>query len=183
MPASTASLPGRPPLFPVGRLGEALCAVPDGAWSQASTFAETGVHHGYRRATKRWLTSFAWVLKEFAPVVDTWVSWINPGGFIVPHVDASPYYERWQVPICSAGVWFHRGVTWRHYQPFRVQHWEPHAVANATRHPRVHLVVDRDVVADRRSADMETFEPPALIRALMERSQHGASRSNSVVPT
>lgn len=124
----------------------ALDAVPPGVWSLPSSYRATGAHHGYRRVTVDGLEPFRFVLDGFAPVHNAWLSWIDPGGFIVAHVDAGPYRERWQVPIipgdisgdlCVAGV------------PFRVAHWEPHWVCN--RHgdrPRVHLVIDRDVIVD-----------------------------------
>ena len=63
----------------------ALC----GPFSEPSTYGQTGVHHGYRRFT----------LKDDHPFTDWcetgWVSWIEPGGFIVPHVDAGPWRRRW----------------------------------------------------------------------------------------
>lgn len=137
-------------------LQAALAAIPDGAWSLPSTYQATGVHHGYRRVVLAGLPlSFTPILEAFAPIRDAWVSWIEPGGFIVRHRDAGPYYERWQVPLSTAG-WTNQGsdAVATDGVPFRVEHWKPHSVSNPTSSPRVHLVIDRDVVAD---PDREPF--------------------------
>ena len=131
-------------------LRAALAAIPLAAWSQPSTFQATQVHHGYRRVVLAELVvPFSFVLDQFAPIRDAWLSWIDPGGFIVRHRDGGPYFDRWQVPISTAGVTEQataepsvNGV------PFRVQHWLPHSVWNRTAHPRIHLVIDRDVVVN-----------------------------------
>ena len=96
---------------------------------------------------------FRFVLTAFAPVHAAWLSWIDPSGFIVPHRDAGPWRERWQVPIAAAGS-FTMGETFvpTDGQAFRVTHWEWHSVSNLTDRPRIHLVIDRDVVVDREPA-------------------------------
>lgn len=140
----------QPTSFDPAALRAALAAVPAGSWSLPSTFRETKVHHGYRRvvlwsAGREQPDAAPWsdLFADFAPVRDAWLSWIGPGGFIVPHRDAGPWFERWQVPIRSSG-WFD---DWRpaEGEPFRVQHWLPHSVWNDGRHPRIHVVIDRDV--------------------------------------
>lgn len=133
------------------------------AWSEPSTVAATGVHHGYRSsqlvdAGRPRSTCFADVLAEFAPVYEAWVSWIDPGGFILLHCDAGPYRERWQVPISTAGG----GPCGRAVdgQPFRVHQWEPHHVVNDTGRPRIHLVIDRDVIVDDSLTPFTVYEEP-----------------------
>jgi hypothetical protein len=137
--------------FDLAALRRALGLVPPSAWSLPSTFAATGVHHGYRRVTLAHLVEpFAFVLDAFAPVHDAWLSCIDPGGFIVPHRDAGPYRERWQVPIATAGTMTQGDITAAvDGCPFRVEHWAPHSVDNGSDHPRIHLVIDRDVILDR----------------------------------
>lgn len=131
-------------------LRAALAFVSPGAWSLPSTLAGTGVHHGYRRVVRRDLPAeFAPILDAFTPVHDAWLSWIDPGGFILRHCDAGPYRDRWQVPITTAGwTYLASPVAAVDGVPFRVEHWKPHSVANPSTSPRVHLVIDRDVVVD-----------------------------------
>ena len=139
-----------PPKFSPDALRHALALIPPSAWSLPSTFAVTAVHHGYRRVTLDHLREpFAFVLAAFAPVHDAWLSWIDPGGFIVPHRDAAPWRERWQVPIATAGT-FTQGGTFAPVDgvPFAVRHWEWHSVNNLSDRPRIHLVIDRDVLLD-----------------------------------
>lgn len=120
-------------------------------WSLPSSLEKTGVHHGYRRCVVvegGRLVRPAWreVLAPFEPVWSAWLSMIEPGGFILPHVDGGPYRERWQLPIRTAGTM--NGVEADDGVPFRVRHWEPHRVDNPTERPRIHLVIDRDVLLD-----------------------------------
>ncbi len=136
------------------QLSQALELVPAAAWSFPSTVDATRVHHGYRQVSLVESGSFrlsaaVWrfVLDEFAPVRDAWLSWIDPGGFILPHRDAGPHYERWQVPIQPAGYLAHEDDARPSAtgEPFRVEHWRTHSVVNDADHPRIHLVLDRDV--------------------------------------
>lgn len=92
--------------------------------------------------------AFGFVLDEFAPIWSAWVSRVEPGGLIHRHADAGPYRERWQVPIQPAGMM--NGAEAVAGVPFRVEQWEPHSVENATDRPRIHLVIDRDVMVDSR---------------------------------
>jgi hypothetical protein len=95
------------------------------------------------------LDGFAEWLDGLAPVAEAWVSWIEPGGHVVEHIDAGPHRERWQVPLSEDGRLITDGVPVAHQVgvPFPVRHWEWHEVDNRTgTGPRVSLVVDRDVI-------------------------------------
>lgn len=132
-------------------LGDVLEQIRPESWSRPSTFEATGVHHGYRRVVvveggRLVEPCFRDVIADFDPVFSAWVSWIAPGGYIVPHIDAGPYRERWQLPISTAGTM--NGVEAVNGTPFKVRHWEPHRVDNPTDRPRIHLVIDRDVFLD-----------------------------------
>lgn len=137
--------------FPADALSHALDAMPASAWGETSTLEQSGTHEGYRTLSLvqpgRWQPHsepFAFVLHTFAPVYQAWLSWLKPGGYILPHVDAGPYYERWQVPIQPAGTM--NDVAATAGESFRVRHWEPHSVANESDRPRIHLVIDRALV-------------------------------------
>lgn len=148
-------------MYDVARLVASLKLV-DGL-SNPSTLEATKVHAGYRRNAKPVREAFGWVLDDFAPVKESWLSHIEPGGFILPHKDAAPWYERWQVPIIPAG---YMRVDWEDIDqqagvPFRVEHWEWHEVVNNTDHPRVHLIIDRDVIAHKGVADFELLTSPS----------------------
>lgn len=117
-------------------------------WSKPSTIEETGVHHGYRRNHADIRDAFAWLLSDFEPVKEAWISHIDPGGYIRLHRDAGPHYERWQIPIQPAGTFTVDGVLIDQQPgvPFQVEHWKWHEVCNDSNCSRIHLVVDRDVV-------------------------------------
>lgn len=150
------------------RLRSALDRVPDVAWSLPSQYRHTKVHHGYRRvplisAGYRHAEAdlFGWVLDAFAPVVDAWLSALEPGGFIVPHRDGGPWWQRWHIPVrtagrIEAGAWF----TPLDGAVFQIAHWEPHALMNDTPRRRVHLVIDRKVrvQVDRPSGESQEFQ-------------------------
>lgn len=118
-------------------------------WSHPSTIEATGAHHGYRQLSlvvdsRPTFPGLGWLLEPFQPVWAAWLSCIEPGGYVVPHIDAGPYRERWQVPITAAGT-----LNGQHHEvgvPFRVHHHDWHEVANDDPTPRVALVVDRDVL-------------------------------------
>lgn len=149
------------PTFDPTVLHAELERIPAEAWSLPSTFAETGVHHGYRRVVlvesgyrrEAW---FGFVLDQFAPVFSAWLSWIDAGGFIRPHCDAGPYRQRWQIPVRTAGTFDGRRAT--DGVPFVVEHWQRHRVDNPTDRPRVHLVVDRDLIANPETGSFHLFE-------------------------
>lgn len=102
------------------------------------------------------LPQFSDLLAEFQPVREAWLSWIDPGGFVVEHVDGGPHYERWQVPFTEAGTLYEDGVAVAHVPgvPFVVHHDRWHAVRNDDDTPRISLVIDRDVLV---SADRTPF--------------------------
>jgi len=162
-----------------GLLLTALAGVPPTAWSQPSSYTETGVHHGYRRvvlvsACRRQehaeLFDFVWDVLD--PVRDAWLSWIDPGGFVIPHRDPGPWLQRWQVPIAAAGQWRSPDDTFtpRPGVAFPVEHWLPHAVVNRGDTPRIHIVADRDVRLNVPPQPFETCPVPADMADLIERS-------------
>lgn len=162
-----------------GQLQIALAEIPETAWSLPSTYTHTRVHHGYRRVglvsarqPQKHAELFQFVWDALDPIWDAWLSWIEPGGFIIPHRDAGPWRERWQVPISAAGQWCATETfTPISGEAFPVTHWEPHAVVNRTNHPRIHLVIDRDVWVKKNALPFSTFPIPADMADLIERSQ------------
>jgi quercetin dioxygenase-like cupin family protein len=92
-------------------------------------------HNGYRRNKPR-------------DISDTFAH-MEPGADIPLHKDASPWKERWQVPIQPAGRMTVDGEDIEQVAgvPFQVEHWKWHEVVNDTDRARIHLVIDRDVVA------------------------------------
>lgn len=145
----------RPPSLAVpaaSSLSDLLASV-EGAWSLPSTFADTGAHEGYRRVVvasggRLELPQFADLLAEFQPVREAWLSWIDPGGFVVEHIDGGPHFERWQIPFTEAGTLYEDGRPVPHEVgvPFVVHHNRWHAVRNDDTTPRISLVIDRDVI-------------------------------------
>lgn len=164
--------------FDPEQLNAALGAVPQEAWSLPSTYLQTGVHHGYRRVVlvnarqpQEHAHHFQHILDSIAPVWEAWLSWIDPGGFITPHRDAGPWRERWQIPIQPAGDW--RGE--ETFQAtagvaFPVKHWDRHAVVNPTDHPRIHVVIDRDVWLDRPPEPFKVYPIPDDMTDMVLRS-------------
>ncbi len=121
-------------------------------------------HHGYRRNKDRTFNdAFAWVLQDFEPVATAWLSHIEPGGDIPPHKDAAPWLERWQIPIQPAGTFCVDGEQLEQIAgvPFQVKHWTWHHVNNDTDRPRIHLIIDRDVVAHEGKGDFVDGGSPA----------------------
>lgn len=147
--------------FQPGELLAALAAVSD-HWSEP-TASDNEVNPNYRivslvagGSTRPAAAEFRFVLEAFAPVYAAWVSRIEPGGLIHPHIDAGPYRERWQVPIQPAGVM--NGVEATAGVPFRVEHWKPHSVENTSDRARIHLVIDRDVFVNNTPAPYQKIE-------------------------
>ena len=140
------------------------------AWSNPSTYSEgTGVHHGYSTAPADTLPSFLDISK--ALIDGAWYAKLNPGGFIVPHIDQGPWRERWHYPISGQGyVW----QDWNpddedrdpHFQfltmrnpsdvqtPYRMHHHLPHAVWNPYDEPRIVLIVEYDNPVDQPTTDL-----------------------------
>lgn len=166
------------PTFNPGQLRDALAGLPEDAWSLPSTYQETGVHHGYRRVVlvsaghfNPYADLFGFVWDALHPVRDVTLSRLDPGGFIVPHRDAGPWLERWQVPIVAAGQWHGGGATALPGVAFQVCHWEPHAVTNREHRARVHLVIDRDIAIKRDPLPFEKFPIPDDMADLVDRSR------------
>lgn len=160
-------------MFDPGQLRAALAGVPEEAWSLPSTYRDTGVHHGYRRVVlvsagkpQPHAQLFEVVWEALTPVADAWLSWIEPGGFIVPHRDAGPWRERWQVPIEPSGQWCGQPTP---VEAFTVRHWEPHMVTNRGPRPRIHIVVDRDIRVGPDPEPFATFDIPGDMADLIER--------------
>lgn len=142
------------PSQPASQTTPDLSVVP---WSLPSTFETTRAHHGYRQYTLAGgsrIKDAEWadVLEQFAPIRSAWLSRIDPGGFVVCHIDAGPHYERWQMPVTGYGSL--NGVRAVPGQPFQVHHDRWHHVRNDDNGPRIVVVVDRDVI---RSPDKTPF--------------------------
>ncbi len=132
-------------------------------WSKPSTYSEgTGVHHGYSTAPAP---------QEALPYPDRpyphdgsgqpgyrlirvakfWYAKLDPGGFIVPHIDQGPWRERWHYPISGQGhVWqawddgIDRRTRLATFELYRMNHHKPHAVWNTFDYPRIILIVEYD---------------------------------------
>lgn len=121
-------------------------------WSLSSRFAETRAHHGYRQITvvlagRIERPEFTDLLTPLAPVRGAWLSRLEPGGYIVEHIDAGPYYERWQIPLSPHGRLFQDGepVACEVGVPYMVRQFDWHHVRNDDEGDRIALVVDRDI--------------------------------------
>ena len=141
-------------MFSPAVLAGALDSVAD-AWSLPSDIATTKVHHLYRQvhivgAEVVRFPAFRPILEPFGPVWDAWLSMVLPGGFILEHCDAGPYWERWQVPFTTEGTLYQLGEPVAHEVgvPFRVTQYEWHSVANDDDSPRISLVINRRVRLD-----------------------------------
>jgi hypothetical protein len=119
-------------------------------YSAPSTYRGTNVHHGYATAKADPLELLDVYPEILAPegrwITKTWFGKLDPGGFIIPHIDQGPWTERWHYPIESAGWTWQQstGYVQAPTEPFPIRHWEPHAVWNDTDRPRVHLLVEYD---------------------------------------
>ena len=138
------------------------------AFSQPSVYDGPAgrVHHGYSTAPAA--VDAVPVLLSAEPVA-SWYAKLEPGGFIVPHVDQGPWRERWHYPISGVGwVW----QSWEDESiprvgrpvlpdgaaaPYRMNHHRPHAVWNPwTNRPdyRVVLIVEFDNPVDQPTTDL-----------------------------
>lgn len=114
-----------------------------GTLSRPSTYHQTGVHHGYR--TGKASLEVPDGLVPFTPT-RAWYGALDPGGFIVPHIDRGPWWVRWHIPLEPAGmVWMNGEIMRSPTEPFEMRHHEPHAVWNDTDRRRVHLIVETDI--------------------------------------
>ena len=149
---TTAHQPPRSPRATPPEIAALLDAVA-GLWSRPSAYEDNGAHSGYRQVqvvaggTLR-IPAAAPLLAPFEPIHDAWLSWIDPGGFVVEHIDAGPHYERWQIPLTEAGKLIQNGTAVAHEVgvAFRVHHDDWHSVRNDDPTPRVSLVIDRAVI-------------------------------------
>lgn len=150
--------------FPEGQLLAALAAVSD-HWSAPTGPDEPNPNYRVVPLVTGGQSQppadpFEFVLGVFAPVWSAWISRIEPGGLIHPHIDAGPYRERWQVPIQPAGLL--NGVEAVAGVPFRVEQWKPHWVENESDRPRIHLVIDRDLMVDGREVPFQRLPAKRL---------------------
>ncbi len=86
------------------------------------------------------------LMPELGPIKNMRWTRMGPGGFILPHIDATPYHIRWHFPWEPGGYWWADGEITEPTEPFKAKHWEPHAAWNPTDHERIHLVVDLEEV-------------------------------------
>lgn len=116
---------------------------PPTEWHPTSNYKTSGISH--LRKTADADKSFVADLLD-PPIHRVWWAALEPGGFVVPHIDAGPpYYERWHFPIQPAGYFWEDGVYYEPTEPFQVRHWLPHAVWNPTNKTRIHLMAERQV--------------------------------------
>ena len=132
------------------------------AYSQPSVYDGPAgrVHHGYSTAKADEITV---PLDLSKPLRSAWYAKLDPGGFIVPHVDQGPWIERWHYPISGKGyVWQYEdvpkvgsvGLIRRASEPYRMNHHRPHAVWNPDDDPRVVLIVEFDNPVDQPTTDL-----------------------------
>ncbi len=168
------------------------------AWSKPSTYTTgTGVHHGYSTAPAP---------QEALPYPDRpyphdgsgqpgyrlirveklWYAKLDPGGFIVPHVDQGPWVERWHYPINGRGsVWqewnpddddrdpHFRFLTMRistvdSAAPYRMNHHKPHAVWNPHTEPRIILIVEYDNSVDQPTTGLIICDMIPEVQAMID---------------
>ncbi len=136
------------------------------AWSKPSTYTTgTGVHHGYSTApadasTIHDLTGCSCI------TLRGWYTKLDPGGFIVPHVDQGPWVERWHYPISGQGSvwqdWNDDGTNTLRlmvsgdelFGAYRMNHHKPHAVWNPYDEPRIVLIVEYDNPINQPTTDL-----------------------------
>ena len=134
-------------------------------WSKPSTYSEgTGVHHGYATAPAdlRHVRSDAGIYSDGGLLpTHAWYAKLDPGGFIVPHIDQGPWVERWHYPISGQGrVWqdwddgIDRRTRLATFEPYRMNHHHPHAVWNPFDYPRIVLIVEYDNPIDQPITDL-----------------------------
>ena len=111
-------------------------------WSPASSWQFSEVSHGRSLRPTSKDTPLHYGIKE--PIHQAFYARLDPGGFVIPHIDAGPWFDRWHVPVEPAGGFWQSGEYLRPTEVFQVKHWLPHAVFNDSDRPRVHLIVDRD---------------------------------------
>lgn len=129
------------------------------AFSQPSTYGGPAgtVHHGYSTAK----ADLAAVRAEYSLVGPTnaWYAKLEPGGFIVPHIDKGPWWERWHIPVAGVGYCWQEGeIDEANFNPrtelYAIRHWEGHAVWNPFVEPRVILIVEYPRQIQRQATDL-----------------------------
>ena len=156
------------------------------AWSKPSTYSEgTGVHHGYATAPAPeealpYPDQGGQPGYRLARVSKLWYAKLNPGGFIVPHVDQGPWMERWHYPISGQGsVWQewdgNGSATLRHIVSvgellgaYRMNHHKPHAVYNRFDEPRIILIVEYDNPVDQPTTDLIICDMIPEVQAMID---------------
>jgi len=138
-------------------------------WSQPSIYSEgTGVHHGYstKKAEPPNPSEITYYTGNAVHGKNAWYAKLDPGGFIVPHVDQGPWMERWHYPISGTGYVWQRWIEDRFIvedgltvvalpsKPYRMVHYQPHAVWNPFDEPRVVLIVEYDNPIDQPTTDL-----------------------------
>jgi len=125
------------------------------AWTPPTVYATHGIAHGRSTATidQTLLTDLL-----PGPLHQGWWARLLPGGFVVPHCDVPPFRERWHFPVRPAGFFWEDGAFYEPVEPFIVRHWLPHAVWNPTDRPRIHLMVEREILSYEGSQKSFTFE-------------------------
>jgi hypothetical protein len=118
-------------------------------WNKETDYRIHGVAHKRQVTAQVDSQSVIEILGEPLQVIGAYkrLFWarLGPGGFIVPHIDAAPFHDRWHIPVEPAGWFWQDGEQFQpqHMVPFQVQHWLPHAVWNDTDRDRIHLIIDR----------------------------------------
>ena len=152
------------------------------AWSKPSTYTTgTGVHHGYSTApadvpNPSVITYYAGRDDgNAAPADKAWYAKLDPGGFIVPHIDQGPWRERWHYPISGEGsVWqeweFNSPTLVSPSQtiPYRMNHHKPHAVWNPYDEPRIVLIVEYDNPVDQPTTDLILCDMIPEVQAMID---------------
>ncbi len=124
-------------------------------WTPPTDYATHKIAHGRSTAVID-QTLLKGLLEE--PIHSGWWARLMPGGFVVPHCDVAPFRERWHLPVQPAGFFWEDGTTIEPTEPFIVHHWLPHAVWNPTDRPRIHLMVERDILSYEGSGEALTYE-------------------------
>ncbi len=78
------------------------------AYSAPSTYGGPAgrVHHGYSTAKADARDIEDRAVYHLIEPLSAWWAKLEPGGFIVPHIDQGPYHERWHYSESGVGeVW------------------------------------------------------------------------------
>ena len=116
-------------------------------WGRPTQYGQHGISHLRSVTSTLHPEEVPGLLSIEGPYQRIFWARLGPGGFIVPHIDTGPFWERWHIPIQPAGWFWENGKYFEPEEdvPFRVHHWLPHAVYNNTLRTRIHLIVDRAI--------------------------------------